>query len=61
MVIMARDSETRISVTRFMIYLMEIPFWETSSRYVAFSKPLKENKCIYNLLNNIGIFKVQSK
>jgi hypothetical protein len=63
----AGDSETRISVTGFILYLMNIPVcWRSKSQkgvtlsskeaeYVAMSEATKEVKFIYYLLRDIGI------
>jgi hypothetical protein len=61
------DSETRISVTGFILYLMNAPvcWWSKSqegvtlssseAEYVAISETVKEVKFIYYLLRDIGI------
>jgi hypothetical protein len=61
------DSETRISVTGFILYLMNVPVcWRSKSQkgvtlssteaeYVAMSEAVKEVKFIYYLLLDIGI------
>jgi hypothetical protein len=61
------DSETRISVTGFILYLMNVPVcWQSKSQkgvtlssteaeYVAMSEAVKEVKFIYYLLRDIGI------
>jgi ketol-acid reductoisomerase len=63
----AGDSETRISVTGFIFYLMNVPVcWRSKSQkgvtlssteaeYVAMSETVKEVKFIYYLLRDIGI------
>jgi hypothetical protein len=63
----AGDSETRISVTGFILYLMNVPVcWRSKSQkgvtlssteaeYVAMSEAVKEVKFIYYLLRDIGI------
>jgi hypothetical protein len=63
----AGDSETRISVTGFIIYLMNVPVcWRSKAQrgvtlssseaeYVAISEAVKEIKFIYYLLQGIGI------
>jgi hypothetical protein len=63
----ADDSETRISVTGFILYLMNVPVClrsksqkgvtlsSTEAEYVAMSEAVKEVKCIYYLLYDIGI------
>jgi hypothetical protein len=63
----AGDSETRVSVTGFIIYLLNIPiFWHsksqkgvillsTEAKYVAISKAVKELKFIYYLLGDLHI------
>jgi ketol-acid reductoisomerase len=63
----ACDSETRISVTGFILYLMNVPVcWRSKSQkgvtlsrteaeYVAMSEAVKEVKFIYYLLRDIGI------
>jgi hypothetical protein len=63
----ADDSETRISVTGFILYLMNVPIcWRSKSQkgvilssseavYVAMSEAVKEVKFIYYLLRDIGI------
>jgi formyltetrahydrofolate synthetase len=63
----AGDSETRISVTGFILYLMNVPVcWRSKSQkgvtlssteteYVAMSETVKEFKFIYYLLLNISI------
>jgi hypothetical protein len=63
----ADDSETRISVTAFILYLMNVPvcWWSKSQKgvtlssseaeYVAMSEAVKEVKFIYYLLRDIGI------
>jgi hypothetical protein len=63
----AGDSETRISVTGFILYLMNVPVcWRskaqkgvtlssTEAEYVAMSEEVKEIKFIYYLLQDIGI------
>jgi hypothetical protein len=63
----AGDSETRISVTGFILYLMNLPVcWRSNSQkgvtlssteaeYVAMSEAVKEVKFIYYLLRDIGI------
>jgi hypothetical protein len=63
----AGDSETRISVTGFILYLMNVPVcWRSKSQkgvtlssteteYVAVSEAVKEVKFIYYLLFDIGI------
>jgi hypothetical protein len=63
----AGDSETRISVTGFILYLMNVPVcWRSKSQkgvtlssteaeYVAMSEAVKEVKFIYYLLCDIGI------
>jgi hypothetical protein len=63
----AADSETRISVTGFILYLMNVPVcWRSKSQkgvtlssseaeYVAMSEAVKEVKFIYYLLRDIGI------
>jgi hypothetical protein len=63
----AGDSETRISVTGFILYLMNVPvcLWSksqkgvtlssTKAEYVAMSEAVKEVKFIYYLLFGIGI------
>jgi hypothetical protein len=60
-------SETRISVTGFILYLMNVPVcWRsklqkdvtlssTEAEYVAMSEAVKDVKFIYYLLCNIGI------
>jgi hypothetical protein len=59
------DSETRISVTGFILYLMNVPVcWRSKSQkgvtlssteaeYVAISEAVKEVKFIYYLLRDI--------
>jgi len=61
------DSETRISVTGFILYLMKVPIcWQSKSQkgvtlssseaeYVAMSEAVKEIKFTYFLLRDIGI------
>jgi hypothetical protein len=61
------DSEKRISVTGFIVYLMNVPVcWRSKAqrgvtlsrskaKYVAISEALKEIKFIYHLLRKIGI------
>jgi hypothetical protein len=61
------DSETRVSVTGFIIYLLSIPIcWcsksqkgvtlsSTEAKYVAISKAVKELKFIYYFLSDIHI------
>jgi hypothetical protein len=63
----AGNSETRISVTGFILYLMNVPVcWRSKSQkgvtlssseadYVSMSEAVKEVKFIYNLLRDIGI------
>ena len=63
----AGDSETRISVTGFIVYLMNVPVcWRSKAQrgvtlssseaeYVAISEAVKEIKFIYYLLQGIGI------
>jgi hypothetical protein len=63
----ARDSETRISVTGFIVYLMNVPVcWRSRAQrgltlpcseaeYVAISEAVKESKFIYYILQRIGI------
>jgi hypothetical protein len=63
----AGDSEKRISVTGFILYLMNVPVcWRSKSQkgvtlssteaeYVAMSEEVKEVKFIYYLLRDIGI------
>jgi hypothetical protein len=63
----AGDSDTRISVTGFILYLMNVPVcWRSKSQksvtlssteaeYVAMSEAVKEVKFIYYLLCDIGI------
>jgi hypothetical protein len=63
----AGDSETRISITGFILYLMNVPVcWRskaqkgvtlssTEAEYVAMSEAVKEIKFIYYLLRDIGI------
>jgi hypothetical protein len=63
----AGDSETRISVAGFILYLMNVPVcWQSKSQkgvtlssteaeYVAMSEAVKEVKFIYYLLRDIGI------
>jgi hypothetical protein len=63
----AGDSETRISVTGFILYLMNVPvcWWSksqkgvtlssTEAEYVAMSEAVKEIKFIYYLLRDISI------
>jgi hypothetical protein len=63
----AGDSETRISVTGSILYLMNVPVcWRSKSQkgvtlssteaeYVAMSEAVKEVKFIYYLLRDIGI------
>ena len=63
----AGDSETRISVTGFILYLMNVPVcWRSKAQkgvtlssseaeYVAISEAVKEIKFIYYLLEDIGI------
>jgi hypothetical protein len=63
----AGDSEKRISVTGFILYLMNVPvcWWSksqkgvtllsTEAEYVAMSEAVKEIKFIYYLLNDIDI------
>jgi hypothetical protein len=63
----AGDSETRISVAGFALYLMNVPVcWQSKSQkgvilssteaeYVAMSEAVKEVKFIYYLLQDIGI------
>jgi hypothetical protein len=63
----ARDSETRISVTGFIVYLMNVPVcWRSNAQrgvtlssskaeFVAISEAVKEIKFIYYLLQGIGI------
>jgi hypothetical protein len=62
----ANDSETRISVTGFILYFMNLPVcWQSKSQkgvtlssseteYVAMSEAVKEVKFIYYLLHDIG-------
>jgi hypothetical protein len=64
---LANYSETRISVTGFILYLMNVPVcWQSKSQkgvtlssseaeYVAMSEAVKEVKFIYYLLCDIGI------
>jgi hypothetical protein len=61
------DSETRISVTGFILYIMNAPVcWRSKSQkgvtlssteaeYVAMSEAVKEVKFIYDLIRDIGI------
>ena len=61
------DSETRITMTRFIMYLMNVPVcWRSKAQrgvtlssseaeYVAISEAVKEIKFIYYLLQGIGI------
>jgi hypothetical protein len=53
------DSETRISVTGFILYLMNIPVcWRSKSQKgvtLSFTEAVKEVKFIYYLLRDIGI------
>jgi hypothetical protein len=61
------DSETRISVTGFILYLMNVPvcwwsksqkgvtFSSTEAEYLLMSEAVKEIKFIYYLLCDIGI------
>jgi hypothetical protein len=61
------DSETRISVTGFILYLMNVPVcWRSKSQkgvtlssteaeYVVMSEAVKEVKFTYYLLRDIGI------
>jgi hypothetical protein len=63
----AGDSETRISVTGFFVYLMNVPVcWRykaqrgvtlltSEAEYIAISEAVKEIKFIYYLLQGIGI------
>jgi hypothetical protein len=63
----AGDSERRISVTGFILYLMNVPvFWRSKAQKgdtlssseaenVVMSKAVKEVKFIYYLLRDIGI------
>jgi hypothetical protein len=63
----AGDSETRISLTGFILYLMNVPVcWQSKSQkgvtlssseaeYVAMSEVVKEVKFMYYLLRDIGI------
>jgi ketol-acid reductoisomerase len=63
----AGDSETRISMTGFILYLMNVPVcWRSKSQkgvtlssseaeYMAMSEAVKEVKFIYYLLRDIGI------
>jgi hypothetical protein len=63
----AGDSETIISVTGFVLYIMKVPVcWRSKSQkgvtlssneveYVAMSEAVKEVKFIYYLLRDIGI------
>jgi len=63
----AGDSESRINVTRFMIYLVNVPIcWQSKAQkgvtlssseaeYVAISESVKEIKFIYYLLKDVGI------
>jgi hypothetical protein len=63
----AGDSETRISVTVLILYLMNVPVcWRSKSQkgvtlsiseaeYVAMSEAVKEVKFIYYLIRDIGI------
>jgi hypothetical protein len=63
----AGDPETRVSVTGFIIYLLNIPIcWRsksqkgvtlssTEAKYVAISKAVKELKLIYYLLSDLHI------
>jgi hypothetical protein len=62
----AGDSETRISVTGFMVYLMNVPIcWQSKAQsvtlssseaeYVAISESVKEIKFVYYLLKEVGI------
>jgi hypothetical protein len=63
----AGDSETRVSVTVFILYLMNVPVcWQSKSQkgvtlssseaeYVAMSEAVKEVNFMYYLLRDIGI------
>jgi hypothetical protein len=54
----AGDPETRVSVTGFVIYLLDVPVcWcsSTEAEYVAVSEAVKEVKFIYYLLCNFHI------
>jgi hypothetical protein len=63
----AGDSESRISITGFMIYLMNVPIcWRSKAQrgvtlssseaeYVAISESVKEIKFVYYLLKDVGI------
>jgi hypothetical protein len=63
----AGDSKKRISVTGFIVYLMNVPVcWRSKAqwgvalsssktKYVAISEAVKEIKFIYYLLREIGI------
>jgi hypothetical protein len=63
----AGDSEKRISVTGFIVYLINLPFsWiskaqrgvtlsSSKAEYVAISEVVKEIKFIYYLLREIGV------
>jgi hypothetical protein len=63
----AGDSDTRISVTGFILYLMNVPVcWRSKAQkgvtlssseaeYVAMSEAVKEIRFIYYLLQDIGI------
>jgi hypothetical protein len=63
----ASDPEKRVSVTGFIIYLLNVPIcWRskfqrgmtlssTEAKYVAIFKAVKEFKFVYNLLCNLHI------
>jgi hypothetical protein len=63
----AGDPETRVRVTRFIIYLLNVPIcWRsksqkevtlsrTEAKYVAISEAVKELKIIYYLLSDLHI------
>jgi hypothetical protein len=63
----AGDSEKRISITGFIVYLMNVPvcwrskaqrrvtLFSSKAKYVAMSEAVKEIKFIYYLLREIGI------
>jgi hypothetical protein len=63
----ANDPETRVSVTGFIIYLLDLPIYSksksqkgvtlsnTDARYVTVSEPVKEIKFVYYLICDLHI------